>query len=414
MALMSKRRRRQWGNGSVRRRGGSWQLRWVEGGRRRARSGFRTRDEAERVLAKIMGDIAQGRTGLPPDPRGVPTLAVLAEPFLTARDATHRAADMDRIRWRKHLAPHFGHLRPSEVDPAMIRTFARAKLREGLAAGTVRVLVSLLSALFVELIEDHQAQTNPARSLPRSTRQLIKPTHDPRTTPFIEALADVRRIFLDLPPPLSTAYAIGAMAGLRTGEVFALKWEHVDLAARRIHVRESVRGPLKDKDSRVVPILDSLFPVLAAWKMRTGGRGLVIPPMRRDGDKIDKHTPGRYLAATLERLGLSRPGLGWYEATRHTFASQWVLAGGSIEKLSKILGHASIVQTEVYVHLRPDLFAARDFGTIHLDLVTEPSEPGRLGTDKGQTPETGLQVAASTSETPEPPCKPGTDSGDRS
>ncbi len=49
--------------------------------------------------------------------------------------------------------------------------------------------------------------------------------------------------------------------------------------------------------------------------------------MRCDGKKIDKATPGNYLRAALEQLELTQPGLGWYEATRHTFASQWVLAG---------------------------------------------------------------------------------------
>jgi hypothetical protein len=39
----------------------------------------------------------------------------------------------------------------------------------------------------------------------------------------VEKLADVRRIYLDLPEPLSVAYAIGALGGLRTGEVFALR-----------------------------------------------------------------------------------------------------------------------------------------------------------------------------------------------
>ncbi|HEY4730086.1 MAG TPA: hypothetical protein VIH41_03070 [Myxococcales bacterium] len=37
----------------------------------------------------------------------------------------------------------------------------------------------------------------------------------PRTTPFIEKLTDVRRIYLALPEPLNVAYAMGALAGLR-------------------------------------------------------------------------------------------------------------------------------------------------------------------------------------------------------
>jgi integrase len=42
---------------------------------------------------------------------------------------------------------------------------------------------------------------------------------------------------LTLPEPVSIAYALGAMAGLRTGEIIALRWESVDLDKRTITVR---------------------------------------------------------------------------------------------------------------------------------------------------------------------------------
>jgi len=327
-----------------------FQIRWKENGRRRTRGGFATRDDAARVLAKIRGELAQGRAGLPPDPRGLPTLAELVPGILERRALTHRAADCDGYRWDKHLAPHFGHLKPSAVDVARIRAFIEQKLIEKLNPATIRILVALLSAVFVDLVERGMVTSNPARGLPDSIMRMMRPTHDPKTTPFIENLEDIRRIYLALPEPLNTGYAIGSLGGLRTGEVFALRWANVDLAQRRIHVRESVKGPLKDSDSRVVPILDALLPILKAWKLKAGGTGRVIQPMRRDGEKIDKGTPGRYLRAVLKQLGLERDGLGWYEATRHTFASQWVLAGNSIEKLSVILGHWSVTQTEVYAH----------------------------------------------------------------
>lgn len=381
---MARRKRRQWGNGSVRERSpGRWQVRWVENGQRRAEGGFPTRDDAERVLAKILGEAAQGRTHLPLNPRDVPTLETFAAPWLDARERTHRAADCDRYRWKKHLSPHFGHLRPAQVDAGAVRVFVQAKLAEGLSSGTVRILVALLSSLFAELVEDGKATSNPARELPRATRRLVKPSHDPRTTPFIEKLDDVRRIYLELPEPLNVAYALGAFAGLRTGEVFGLKWEHVDLPARRIHVRESISGPLKDGDSRVVPILDTLQPVLSKWKLRAGTEARVIPPMRRDGQHINKGTPGKYLRAALKALGLQREGLGWYEATRHSFASHWVLGGGSIEKLKELLGHYSVVMTERYAHLRVDLFADRDRGALAIDLRPGTVETAPVGANSG-------------------------------
>ena len=90
-----------------------------------------------------------------------------------------------------------------------------------------------------------------------------------------------------------------------------------------------------------MPVLDALLPILTEWKLKSGDAGRVIPPMRCDGKKIDKATAGNYFRVALGQLELTQPRLGWYEATRHTFASQWVLAGNSIEKLSASLGHYS-------------------------------------------------------------------------
>src|SRR5438105_2727750 len=115
--------------------------------------------------------------------------------------------------------------------------------------------------------------------------------------------------------------------------------------------------------------------------------------MRCDGEKIDKKTPGTHLRAALAQLKLERPGLGWYEATRHTFASQWVLAGGSIEKLSVMLGHYSVTMTERYAHLRPDLFPAEDLATIAVDLRPGGAKPRQLGHQMGTAADTAGRTA---------------------
>ena len=42
---------------------------------------------------------------------------------------------------------------------------------------------------------------------------------------------------------------------------------------------------------------------------------------------------------------------------RHTFASHWVLDGGDIFRLSKILGHANVTITQrTYAHLVPEMW----------------------------------------------------------
>jgi site-specific recombinase XerD len=57
-------------------------------------------------------------------------------------------------------------------------------------------------------------------------------------------------------------------------------------------------------------------------------------------------------------------GITWYQATRHTFASQWVLYGGSIATLSKFMGHSSVLVPQRYAHLRPEVFGVKAFDAI--------------------------------------------------
>jgi hypothetical protein len=42
---------------------------------------------------------------------------------------------------------------------------------------------------------------------------------------------------------------------------------------------------------------------------------------------------------------------------RHTYAAHWVMNGGSIYTLQKILRHSSLSITEKYAHLAPDYMA---------------------------------------------------------
>jgi integrase len=58
----------------------------------------------------------------------------------------------------------------------------------------------------------------------------------------------------------------------------------------------------------------------------------------------------------------------WYEATRHTFASQWVLEGKPIGRLARMMGHSETEVTERYAHLRVDLFPAEDRQALAIDM----------------------------------------------
>jgi integrase len=338
-------------------------------------------------LALVLRNVERGEAGLPRDRTDAPTLDELAVPWLERRTQTHRAADDDRLRWKNHLSPVFGKMRAGDVNAAKLRAFIEAKLAEKKADGTRRWepttighCIRQLSTFFEDVKELGHVDVNPVSTLPRSTRRLFKSIYDTTSTPFLEHRADIERLYRALPEPHNVIFILGALTGCRVGELLGMQWRDIDFAAGKIHVRQQVQDgrlcQLKDKESRFVPLTTDLLPVLEAWKLKTGGAGQLFRPAVPDrGGRPDlgtapgfvrSHTVHKALREALAQLGL--PKLTLYQCTRHTYASQWSMAGGSLEELARYMGHASTSTTAHYSHLAPGFFGpkARDMVRVSL------------------------------------------------
>ena len=155
-------------------------------------------------------------------------------------------------------------------------------------------------------------------------------------------------------------YATAVYTGMRAGELAALRWADINFDRRLITVQRSFNNPTKSGDVRHVPILDVLLPILKAWKLESGGKGLAFP--NAAGEMWDQR--GRVFAEFFRRV-LTRSGLGPkyinFHALRHTFASHWVMNGGDLFRLQKILGHHDATMTQRYAHLSPAAYES-DWG----------------------------------------------------
>ena len=357
-----RKRKRPHHTGSIRVRDGRAQVQWSEGGRRRTK----TVD-----LADAQAFLARANAGLEILQDAVQAsgkMADLAQTWLDGR--RHMASNYDeRNRWKNHLGPALGHLTPDQVTVPVLKRLIIDLREKGLSKGTVGLQIALVSSFFGDLVEDGVAAFNPAKMLSAKTRQNeLRSDYDWKKTPFVQDSADISRIYQRLRAMhegVATAYAIGAQAGLRTGEVRALCWEHVDFERRLIHVQQQidrrsgqVKDLLKGGESRFVPLTDSLYDLL--WKLpsRVG----------RVCGHLDEHTIGGWIRVTLSVLEL--PKMRWYEATRHTFASQWVLNGGSLETLREMMGHSSVTVTERYAHLIPGNYSDADRARV---VVEQPA-----------------------------------------
>jgi integrase len=143
--------------------------------------------------------------------------------------------------------------------------------------------------------------------------------------------------------------------GCRLGECCALKWANVDMAKGMAKIDSTydakLRCPVertKGKRFRVVPLNESVLSEL---------RTLKIARYHQSADLVFAGISYDYVTHELFKRIMAEAGLGdalkrgvTFHSLRHTFASKFMTAQGSLYRLQKILGHSSITQTEKYAH----------------------------------------------------------------
>jgi integrase len=153
--------------------------------------------------------------------------------------------------------------------------------------------------------------------------------------------------------------------GLRRGDLFGLKWEHIDLARRQIrkviektsHVK---RKAGKKAEPAVLPLSGEAHAILSqSEKHRKPVSEYVFPSPVTGGRlrDIKKGFGGVLVDAKITNFR--------FHDLRHTFATRLVMAGVDINTVRELMTHADIKMTLVYAHLSPDHKAAaleRAFG----------------------------------------------------
>ena len=145
-------------------------------------------------------------------------------------------------------------------------------------------------------------------------------------------------------------FAVAVYAGLRKGELIALRREDVDLAQRRLYVRRSRdRETTKTGRSRVVAISDELALYLGKQLELYRGLSAWVFPGR---DAVSQRTVDAKLSRAANyalRYGGARPGIRFHDL-RHTFATQLRHLGVPAELVGLLLGHGGRSVTDGYTH----------------------------------------------------------------
>lgn len=173
------------------------------------------------------------------------------------------------------------------------------------------------------------------------------------TPPTVLSMDEVRMVLGTARAPqirafLTTVYS----CGLRLAEALALEVSDIDSERMMLRVRRGKGG--KDRD---VPLPHSTLEMLRVyWKTHRNPQ-LLFPALGRSGK--EGHTARRPMAqgsvqSALQRILKELPKIKKHatiHTLRHSYATHLLEAGVNIRQVQQYLGHASLVNTMIYLHV---------------------------------------------------------------
>ena len=302
-------------------------------------------------------------------------------PYAARRDAITLNRYIDAIYWpsasqrlaatsldgyekeiRLRIRPRLGKLRLLDIDRAAIQ----AMMVDNCATACVaRKALGVLKTILNEAIADGYITHNYA------TAKFAMPLDNGRTRDngLVLSTFDEIRKALDIVDRRATvpvqriAYS-GFLQGLRPEERYALDWSCFDLESRTITVKEArvaashKHGGVQDKETktknstRTIPMHPDFAELLLSTPSTRKGAFI----FSSDGGRISPST-ARHSWSIFLRENPDCPPVT-IENMRHSFATAYLSAGGRIEVLSRLLGHANI-STTVNRYYRPDITPLR-------------------------------------------------------
>lgn len=210
------------------------------------------------------------------------------------------------------------------LNDKQLALYREFRLAAGIKPSTINRDFSAISGIFTALKRtDLFRGQHPIRGLARLRQKATEMSY--LTSEEIELL-------LNLLKGDNKKVAILCLStGARWGEAVKLKRDHV--------IQNKIRFTFtKTGKARIVPISQEVADMICEKKS-----GLLFP-------KTSYHMFRRHIKTIKPDMPLGQAT----HALRHTFATHFMMNGGSIITLQRILGHSTLQQTLTYAHFAPD------------------------------------------------------------
>lgn len=309
--------------------------------RKKAR-GATSATAAKQIGLRRLQEVLRNGPPKPPEaaPKRVPTFAEYGPEWLMMAKAErqrHSTLVAKESKLRLHVLPLLGGLRLDEVTEDTFDLIM--KKREHLGSGTVNAILDTVLAML------RRVKTRYKLELPELTRLPVDRKVLWYTPDELEQLLECASTFS---PTVELFILLTGEAGLRVGEVCALKWTDVNFKTNEVHVRRSIvrrkEGPTKSGKERQVPMSKRLRVALERHQPKKHGARVLT---RDDGTDLTSDDVRHGLERVAKYAGLRVHGP---HALRHCFGSRLMLSGAGANVVMELMGHSKLATTQIYVH----------------------------------------------------------------
>ena len=312
--------RRGAGEGRIyRRKDGRWEAKYrvqVQGRSVRRAIYAKTRDEVARKLRAALANRDRGLVVADPSE----TVEAFLASWLPGIRSQLRARSWERYEEhvRLYLVPSLGRLKLSQVSGAHIQAMYGRLIDSGLSSNTVRRVHAALHRALEQAVRWGLVARNVASLVepPRAICRQMNPLSGADARAFVAAVSGHR---------LEALFVVAVTAGLRQGELLALRWSDVDLEqgwlrivgslARQRGAGVSVTDSKSARSRRRVELTATAVDALRRHRQAQAAERLQAGPLWEDHDLVFCNRMGGYLMAShvsagfrvvLERAGLPR------------------------------------------------------------------------------------------------------------
>jgi len=250
---------------------------------------------------------------------------------------------------RNYILPNVGHVLLKDIGVKHARIIENDMLGKGKHPRTINKVITVFKTILNDAEKANNLLKNPIRGYP----ELKEP---PRELTYWSK--EEVKAFLDYVKndPLYGLYAFALNSGLRLGECLGLMWDKVDFVNGQIVVarslgRSGLKNTTKSHKTRFVPMNGKVKTILEErLKERLNDKFVFTDEL---GNHLDYcHLTERHFMVAQREAGLSK--IIRFHDLRHTFASHFMMNGGNLYTLQKLLGHSDLETTMIYAHLDSD------------------------------------------------------------